>query len=121
MAELFDIDQATKDFEPVRIKFRGVEHTLGGSVLSLLNASSIFTEDVMKDDDDDTSFTKRVFEFLRPTLRALSSTMGDVIDESDLTPAEEAALLRPVTAAISQLGRLSFRADEDGPDAGDDS
>lgn len=128
-ADVFDIDEAAQDFKPVQIKFRGEIHVLGGSVLSLLNASSIFTEDVLsgeedeKDDAEGHEFVKRVFEFMRPVLRALSPTMAAVLEKKDLTPPEEAALLKPVTEALNTLGRLSFRTEEEepSPDPGDGS
>ncbi len=129
MSEIFDIDAATAEFQPVRIKFRGEVHTLGDSVFALLNASSIFTEDVIpdvpegEDEEASKSFTIKVFEFLRPPLRARSPSMSKVMDEQDLTPPEEAALLKPVTEALNSLGRLSFRTEEEErePDEGTDS
>lgn len=128
--DIFDIDAAAEDFKPIIIRFRGEEHILGGTVFSLLNASSIFNDDViplLPDDDenakDSHAFTKKVFEFLRPILRALSPTVGKAMDRKDLTPPEEAALLKPATEALNTLGRLSFRTEEEGgePDEGADS
>lgn len=111
-SEVFDIDEISKAFEPVRIKFRGVEYTLGSTVMQLLNAASVF-QGILDDDAPKDEQAKAVFENLRPVLRALSPDLAEVINENDLTAGEEAALLRPSTAALNLLSVLSFREKED--------
>ncbi len=107
---LYDIDEMAQEFEPVRVKFRGEEYTLGDSVHAILSASSVFQQVDAKTDDKTT--TLQVFTFLRPIIRVLSPEMGKVMDKQDLNVAEEAAMLRPVTEVLAQVGRLSFRKEE---------
>jgi hypothetical protein len=118
---MFDIDELAGDFEPVEIRFRGQEYVLGASVIQLLNAAVGFKDSAgrLKENASAEDQALAVFEVLRPTLRALSPELAKVIAERDLTPPEEAALLKPVTQAVQLLSRLSFRAEE--PDTGDDS
>ncbi len=107
---LYDIDEMAQEFEPVRVKFRGVEYILGESVHAILSASSVFQQ--VDAEADDKSTTLQVFTHLRPIIRVLSPDMGKVMNEQDLNAAEEAAMLRPVTEVLAQVGRLSFRKEE---------
>ena len=105
---LYDIDEMAKEFEPVRVKFRGVEYVLGDNVHSILSASSVFQEN-LDPKADAKATTLDVFTHLRAIIRVLSPGMAKVMDQQDLNAAEEAAMLRPVTEVLSQVGKLSFR------------
>lgn len=108
---LYDIDAMAEKFEPVRVKFRGKEYGLGENVHSILTATTMLQGKVdPKASEKDT--TLAVFTELRPILRVLSPALADAIDADGLNAAEEAAMLRPVTEVLSQVGKLSFPAAE---------
>lgn len=106
---IYDVDAEAAKFQPVRVKFRGTEYTLGGDVCSLLSAASLFGN--LPDGEDSLALSRAVFEYLRPVVRVLSPAIGEVMDREDLNAGEEAALLRPVTEVLSRIGDLSFPAE----------
>ena len=105
---LYDIDEMAEKFEPVRVKFRGTEYVLGADVHSILSASSVFQETI-DPEADSKSTTLAVFTQLRAIIRVLSPDLAKVMDDCDLNPAEEAAMLRPVTEVLAQVGQLTFQ------------
>lgn len=106
MAEhVLDIDAKAAEFQPLVIKFRGEEYTLGVDIVSLMTAATFASEGVEDGDEVD---QLGILRKLRPTLRILAP--GIPVD--DLSAGEEAALLGAVTEVMNRCGRLTFREEE---------
>lgn len=103
---VFDIDAEASQFEPVRIKFRGRDLVLGDTAVSIIQAASLYSAE-----DDEQDHLSLMVKYLRPVLRALNPELAQMMEEQDLTSAEELALMRPVTAVMERLGKLTFRSE----------
>lgn len=111
MADIFDIDAQVGEFEPVRIRFRGEELVLGESVMDVMAACEAAGH--MPEDQEGLEGVRAMLGMIRPALRVLNPKLRDMLDERDLSPAEEVALVRPVTVALSQFTKaLKFPAEE---------
>jgi hypothetical protein len=96
--DLFDVDAAAGDYRPVVIRFRGAEYVLGATAAHLLALSNLASK-------LDGKGTEALAENLRPVFAALAPEAP-----TDLTAAEEIALLAPLTEVLNRLGRITFRA-----------
>lgn len=94
-----DIDAQAKRFEPVRIRFRGEEYTLGRDVASIMLATSVLSSD---DDGSDPAKTLRALE---PMLEILAPELP----RDNLEPGEAVALFGAVTLLMERVGDLPFR------------
>lgn len=94
-----DIDAQAKKFDPVRIRFRGIEYVLGRDVASIIEATSVLSS------DDDGSDPVKTLRSLGPILEILAPELP----RDDLDPGEEIALLGAVTLLMERVGDLPFR------------
>lgn len=107
MPQLFDIDAQAEAFEPVHIKFRGQEHVLGETVMSVLLAMDVV--------DGDSIDTKQLMANLPAILRTLCPNLEGVLKEKPLVQAEEVALLKPVIAVLKGFAALTKSDEEEEP------
>jgi hypothetical protein len=106
MTNVIDIDERAGSFEPVVVKFRGQEYTLGKTALELVAATSVYTGNPKADDETEVEFSLRLAPMV---LRAISPEIAAVIDEAPLTPAEEMAFIPILTEVVKRIGALKFR------------
>jgi len=98
---VFDIDEAGGQFEPVVVKFRGELHRLGEDALGVMEACELHGK--LAGDGTEISLTQLV-EVLPVMLRALSPT----IPTDGLRTAEQLALVQAVTEVLRRVGELTF-------------
>ena len=100
--EVFDIDAVAEEYQPVRIRFRGAEYTLGANVLQVIAATELSTDEG----------TGGIVKQLPVYLRTLCPEIGPAL-EKPLAAAEEVALLRPITEVMNRFNAVSkSQADE---------
>ena len=100
---VLDIDAKAAEFQPLVIRFRAQEWTLGKDIVSLLTAAT-FAADGEDEESDGEVGQLTMLAKLKPVLRILAP--GIPVD--DLSPGEEVALLRAVTEVMNRCGRLTF-------------
>jgi len=105
VSDLFDVDARAGAFKPVAVKFRGTEHTLGATALSLIEATSLYMASPRIEGEADLKFALRM---VKPMLRALSSTVAAEMDARDLEAGEEMAFLPVLTEVVKRLGAVRF-------------
>ncbi len=102
--EVFDVDALASEYQPVRIKFRGNEYTLGASVLQVVAATELATEG---------EGFAGIVKQLPAYLRTLCPDIGPAL-EVPLTSAEEVALLRPITAVMNRFSVIAKSTEDEG-------
>lgn len=109
--EVFDVDALADSYQPVRIKFRGNEYTLGTNVLQVMAAAEL---------SPDSGGMTDMVPLLPTYLRTLCPEIAPALEEP-LTAAEEVALMRPITAVMDRFNAIVKSEKDEGeqPDAGD--
>lgn len=105
MADVYDVDAASQDFNPVRVKFRGAEYELGNDVVGLVRAAAMFQS---ADEEDG----KQVMEKLPAILVALSPALAPVLEEKALGSAEAVAFVPAAQEALTRFARFRSSAEE---------
>ena len=101
--QVFDVDALAEEYQPVVIRFRGQEYTLGTNVLQVIAAAEL-GEGVEK--EEGMSGLRAIVTQLPAYLRTLCPEIGPALEES-LTSTEEVALLRPITAVMNRFSDVS--------------
>jgi hypothetical protein len=103
MAEnnVFDIDAAGGQFEPVVVKFRGEHYRLGEDALGVMEACELHA--TLSGDAGEITSTQ-LMEALPSLLKAVCPTMPT----DGLRTGEQLALVQAVTEVLRRVGELSF-------------
>ncbi len=101
--QVFDVDALAEEYQPVRIRFRGQEYTLGANVLQVIAAAEL-GEGVER--GEGMAGLRSIVTQLPAYLRTLCPEMAPALEEP-LTSTEEVALLRPITAVMNRFSAVS--------------
>lgn len=121
---VFDLDSSgASGFEPVTVRFRGNEYTLGATAYGLVAAPAILTPPNGEASERETLV--HIVQNIHSAVRVLSPPLAEALEADDnVTPGETLALVRAVMEVLNRLGRFRFSAEEEeggGGEPGGDS
>lgn len=103
MGKIYDVDELAREFEPVRVRFRGKEYVLGGDIESLMRATRVASS--VADDAPE----EEQFKILPAVLRALCKDLGKEVRERPLGLAERLVFQKAVTEVMDRINAVPFR------------
>lgn len=104
---VFDVDKAKAGYEPLTVRFRGVDYVLGAKAAHVLGAVAL--RESISDPDEgesDNAYAARLAGVLPDLLVALCP--GFPVD--DLNAEDEVLLMQAAMEAVARVGSMNFSA-----------
>lgn len=100
----FDVDVAAGGFEPIEVTLRGQQYVLGADMVTLLEALDLVPEDVKRAKEGEDVPMAKLLGLVNPMMAKLAPEAP-----SDLSAAEQVALLKVLTELMNSFGSVRFR------------